>query len=138
MGLTRPGTDDGATITAIPRAVMAIATGTSMAALGGKSFWTSTAPAVTAIQVTLMTPSATTRTWPDCDLSLDPDIGHRGLLLTCDVQPTVAGLARTCNSLLHMHTTRWRALRIPDAYALDHRLRSLHPPVPAALGSYSS
>ena len=46
-------------MTAIPIATIAVATGTSTATLGGRSFWASTSPVVTAIQVTLITPSAT-------------------------------------------------------------------------------
>src|SRR5262245_44973032 len=58
----RPGIDDGATTTRIPMATIATASGASMNALGGMSFWTSTTAATTPIQARLMTPSATSIT----------------------------------------------------------------------------
>src|SRR5258708_10510511 len=59
IGDVRPGTDAGAMRIRIPSTTIASASGTSMAALVGSSFWASTRAAITPIQVTLMTPSAT-------------------------------------------------------------------------------
>ncbi len=54
-----PGTADGAITIRIPSPVIASASGTSRAALAGSSFWAVARTAITAIQVMLMTPSAT-------------------------------------------------------------------------------
>src|SRR5216683_6796248 len=62
IGDVRPGTDAGAMRIRIPSATIASASGTSMAAFVGRSFWTSTRTAMTPIQRTLMTPSATSIT----------------------------------------------------------------------------
>ena len=54
-----PGTDEGAMTIKIPSPTIASATGTSMAALAGRSFWATMRTAITDIHATLMTPSAT-------------------------------------------------------------------------------
>jgi ABC-2 type transport system ATP-binding protein len=59
IGGVSPGTSEGAMTITSPRPAIASASGTSMAALGGSSFWPRTRTAITDIQVTLMTPSAT-------------------------------------------------------------------------------
>src|SRR6266516_6389794 len=59
IGGVSPGTDEGARMIQIPSPVIASASGTSMAALAGRSFWARTRTAITDIQVMLMTPSAT-------------------------------------------------------------------------------
>src|SRR5215831_3154344 len=59
IGGTSPGTDDGARTIQMPIPAIASASGTSTAALAGSSFWPRTRTAITAIQVTLMTPTAT-------------------------------------------------------------------------------
>src|SRR5258708_24723148 len=59
IGGVSPGTDAGTMTISIPSPTMASASGTSMAAFAGRSFWAKTRTAITDIQVTLMTPSAT-------------------------------------------------------------------------------
>src|SRR5229473_386849 len=59
IGGVRPGTDEGAMMIRIPSPTIASASGTSMAAFAGRSFWARTRTAIPDIQVTLMTPSAT-------------------------------------------------------------------------------
>src|SRR5260370_42068583 len=54
-----PGTDEGAMTTSTPSPTLASATGTSMAAFAGKTFWARTRTATTDIQVTLITLNAT-------------------------------------------------------------------------------
>src|SRR5260370_28883121 len=54
-----PGTDEGAMTTSTPSQTIASATGTSMTALVGKTFWPRTRTATTDIQVTLITLNAT-------------------------------------------------------------------------------
>src|SRR5258708_4224300 len=54
-----PGTDEGAIAIRIPSPMIASASGTSMAALAGRSFWARTRTVIADIQVTLMTLSAT-------------------------------------------------------------------------------
>ena len=54
-----PGTDEGAITIRIPRPTIASASGTSMAAFAGRSFWARPITAITDIQVMLMTLSAT-------------------------------------------------------------------------------
>src|SRR6266545_2001265 len=54
-----PGTDAGARMIQIPSPRIATATGTSIAALAGSSFWARTTAAMIDIQTRLMTPSAT-------------------------------------------------------------------------------
>lgn len=56
------GTDEGARKITIPSPTIASASGTSMAVLGGRTFWARTRTAITDIQVTLMKPSATSIT----------------------------------------------------------------------------
>src|SRR5438874_1986445 len=56
--LTGPGPVLGHVRASIPTATIASATGTSMDARGGSTFWARTRTATTAIQATLMTPSA--------------------------------------------------------------------------------
>src|SRR5436189_31927 len=57
-----PGTNPGAAMMRIPSATIARASGTSMAALAGSSFCANTRAAMTSIQVTFITPSATSIT----------------------------------------------------------------------------
>src|SRR5258708_33287515 len=59
IGGVSPGTDEGAMTIRIPSPTIASASGTSMAPFVGRSFWARTRPAITDIQATLMTPSAT-------------------------------------------------------------------------------
>src|SRR4029077_1654740 len=59
IGGTSPGTDEGARTIQAPNAAIASASGTSTAALAGRSFWARTSTAITDIQTMLMTPSAT-------------------------------------------------------------------------------
>src|SRR5580704_4397433 len=58
IGGVSPGTEEGARMMQTPSPAIASASGTSRAALGGRSFWARARMAVTDIQVTLMTPSA--------------------------------------------------------------------------------
>ena len=57
IGAAGPGTDEGAMKTTIPSPPIASASGTSMAAFGGRSFCARTRTAITDVQVTLMRPS---------------------------------------------------------------------------------
>src|SRR5260370_42709351 len=59
IGGMSPGTDEGAIAIRIPSPMIASASGTSMAALAGRSFWARTRTVIADIQVTLMTLSAT-------------------------------------------------------------------------------
>src|SRR6266852_4007344 len=62
IGGVSPGTDEGAMTIRSPSPTMASATGTSMAAFAGRSFWATTRAAITNMKVTLMTLSATSIT----------------------------------------------------------------------------
>lgn len=53
-----PGTDEGSTMITTPNATIASASGTCITALARTSFSLSTTTAMTAIQVTLITPNA--------------------------------------------------------------------------------
>src|SRR2546426_586539 len=59
IGGLSPGTDEGATAIRSPSPMIASARGTSSAAFACTSFWAITRVAITDIQVTLITPSAT-------------------------------------------------------------------------------
>jgi hypothetical protein len=58
IGGVSQGTDEGAMMS-IPSPMIASTSGTSMAALAGRSFWARTTTVIAAIQGMLMTPSAT-------------------------------------------------------------------------------
>src|SRR5215472_13680041 len=57
IGAAGPGTDEGVMKTTIPSPAIASASGTSMAAFGGRSFCARTRTAITDVQVTFMRPS---------------------------------------------------------------------------------